>query len=567
MPQPACELIRSQGHPAPRSRPLGAALLATTLFALAAATLATASPHTHVSPDGLVSAPCTCRPATPAERDDPALAPDGFVQDEPREIFNRSTVPLPAVPDWVGTRVRAVGTLVFGDADHDGDEDLFVGTYYAQQFPPLVDYYNFIYLNVGGMLENEPSWISIDERHTTDADWGRINADAYPDLFVANGGQSLQPNQVFFGLDGLLPTSSAWLSSDNCWAIGCALADFDQDGDVDVATANQGNSVDPYRPTYLFRNLGTGLETVPSWSSAQIGITNDVDWGDMNGDGRLDLAVSGWVNWQTGVFLNQGTTLDTGFGWTTGHPERTDKGIGWSRVNADAMPDLAVGGNGGPDWLFENEGTILGALPVWSSGESYHGCQDLAWADIDHDGDEDLATINFGNGHARIYLNTGGVLPTLADWQYDAASSGTALAFGDVNGDGLLDLAIGVANGPVELFLNTGGAAGIGTAGGAPPAAGLRISFGPHPIVTSSRLVLAADRPFALERVALVNAAGRRIPLARRVAGGSATRHEFAWPLAGTPELPAGVYFLTVDARDASGHVMSETSRLVVLDR
>jgi len=414
------------------------------------------------------------------------------------------------------------------------------------------------------MLESQPSWISIDQKHSTDAEWGFIDGDTYPDLFVANGGQSLQASEVFFGQNGLLPNAATWFSNDACWTIGCALEDFDRDGDVDVATANQGNSVDPYRPTHIFRNLGTGLEPVPSWSSAQVGITNDVDWGDMDGDHRLDLAVSGWVNWQSGIFRNLGSTLETGFAWTTGHPERTDKGIGWALVDGDTRPDLAVGGNGGPDWIFRNEGATLGAAPTWSSAEAYHGCQDLKWADIDNDGDQDLATMNFSTGHARIYLNTNGVLPAIADWQYDAAVSGTALAFGDVNGDGRLDLAIGTANGPVELFLNTGGSTAAGDAGAPAAAAGLRIAFAPHPIGPASRLLLDADRPFAIERLTLADAAGRRVALAPAITG-SARHHELAAPRGAAGRLATGVYFLTVSGRDETGRTMDTTARVVLL--
>jgi hypothetical protein len=234
------------------ARPLSARLLSALAPLLLLPLMAWLSPaaaelQRNVSPDGHTESVCECRPATEMERQNLALAPDGWVQAEPREAYDRGTVPLPLVPDWVGTRTRAVGALVWFDADADGDQDLFVGTYWANQWPPLEDYYNFMYLNTGGVLESDPSWISSDQKHTGSAQVGFINNDMYPDLFLANGGTSFQPSQVFYGQDGLLPTTAGWQNAGGTWATGCSLADFDLDGDLDVATSNQG--VQPWERT------------------------------------------------------------------------------------------------------------------------------------------------------------------------------------------------------------------------------------------------------------------------------------------------------------------------------
>ncbi len=523
-----------------------------------------------VSPDGHETAIVDCRPATPAEARDSRISPDGWVQGTPRESYNRGEVPLPLVPDWVGTRIRATGCLVWGDADNDGDQDLFVGTYWANQWPPLADYYNFMYLNTGGQLENDPSWISADQKHTSGAVWARINNDAYPDLFIANGGSSLQPSQVFFGCNGLLPTTAGWQNNGGTWTTGCALSDFDRDGDIDVATSNEGISPNPYRPTYLYRNLGNGLETTPSWQSNQVGITSDIAWGDMDGDGSPDLAVSGWSSWQTGVFHNLGATLDPNFTWTSGHPERTDKGVAWARVDQDTLPDLVVGGNGAPDWLFHNEGALLGSEPVWASGEPYTGCQDLAWVDIDRDGDQDLAMIHFSTGHVRIYLNDNGVLPATADWQYDAASSGTAIAFGDVNGDGWMDLAIGVANGPIELFINEQSPAGIEETSADLPAPGaVRLRVGPSPFTDRLSLVIEGASPLTLDRLDVVDATGRCVAALAGSDPAPRRTHRRLWQPAasGADALPAGIYFIEARGRDDAGRPWTAGARAVWLGR
>ncbi|UCE65914.1 MAG: T9SS type A sorting domain-containing protein [Candidatus Zixiibacteriota bacterium] len=362
-------------------------------------------------------------------------------------------VPLPIEPDYVCSLRMQVGGLDFGDFDNDGDPDLAVGCYHSQSYPPYEDWRNFLLINNNGQLETTPTWFSFDMRSTTDVRWADFNGDDYLDLFAANGDFSFDYSVIYFGSSGGLATNPGWTSNTGAWTLYGAPFDFDHDGDIDLATANQGVSPDPYRPIYLYHNTGNGLPDQPTWQSADQMITNNLDWGDMDGDGWEDLAASKWANFQSGVYANNNGNITGSPVWQDGST-RSEKGIGWADVDDDSYPELAIGASA-PTWLFDNVDGVLGTTPIWQSSNSFHGCQDLAWGDIDGDGDPDLATVHFSNGHLRIYLNVDGTLESTPSWQHDGYR-GTALAFADINGDGHLDLAMGESGEPsVKIFLNT----------------------------------------------------------------------------------------------------------------
>ena len=71
--------------------------------------------------------------------------------------------------------------------------------------------------------------------------------------------------------------------------------------------------------------------------------------------------------------------------------------IAWGDMNSDGNLDLAVGGAGAPIELYRNGGVDaqgkLQMVLVWSSVQAY-STNSLAWGDIDNDGDLDLAVGN-----------------------------------------------------------------------------------------------------------------------------------------------------------------------------
>jgi hypothetical protein len=352
---------------------------------------------------------------------------------------------LSTTADWVSDEEDVTSSVAWGDVDGDGDLDLAVGNgYYNANTAITTNQPNRLYLNNHGTLSSTADWSSTESEATSSIAWGDVDGDGDLDLAVGNQNQ---PNRLYVNDNGTL--TSVWQSNIpnssgyDYWTYSVAWADYDGDGDLDLATG-------AHTQERLYRNDNGTLTTQPAWSSTEADGTYSIAWGDVDGDGDLDFVTGGVPR----LYRNEGATLTTTPAYSTNESDFTTS-VAWGDVDGDGDLDLAVGNRGKPDRLYRNDNGKLTANAVWSSSETA-ATESVAWGDVDGDGDLDLAVGNAGQPN-RLYRNDNGTLTTGAVWSSDESDGTTSVAWGDYDSDGDLDLAVGNAGQPNRLYRNDNG--------------------------------------------------------------------------------------------------------------
>jgi hypothetical protein len=407
--------------------------------------------------------------------------------------------PLGSEADFDGLRVP-----VLGDVDGDGDLDLAVGRSTPPDPVAGMNYYE----NTGS--ETNPVFVlqtgsanlfaGVTAPFVTGPALGNLDGDSDLDLIVGdtngafsyfrNLGSPTNPNFVLQSgasnpLDGVVVGGGGEARP--------TLGDLDADGDLDLLSGRSDGIFRYYKNTGTVLNPTFALNTgsADPFDSFDVGGRSSPSLADTDGDGDLDL-VSGASSGVFTYFENVGGPTVPTFVERTGSPADPLDGVDLETFTAPTLGDLD--GDGDLDlvtaarvevfngqffqdaprfFTFENSivaPSIRATEPPLAAANPFFGI-DIgiysapAFADFDNDGDLDM-TIGQKASPLRYFENTssgptgvfaelsGGASPFFGlDVSFDANP-----AFGDLDGDGDLDLVVGESYGTFRYFRNEGAA-------------------------------------------------------------------------------------------------------------
>lgn len=328
-----------------------------------------------------------------------------------------------------------------------------------------------------------------------------FNNDGHLDVATANsGGVSVLPGDGAGGFGAAIGAVEGYYP--DYFMASLAVADFNNDGNLDLATSDYGHTYENGQFSFGWWGVGVLLgngdgtfEQVPQQFLQSYGVPLSVVVGDFNNDGNSDLQIfeeydsfgyfyrwlgdgqggfttrgtgtlsQGWYGQAAGDLNGDGnldvvgngiTLLGTGNGSTVfeGEPHFYGHGLGNVGVaigefTSDGIPDLVTTGegvgihSGRGDGHFEEPNTY---------GNNWH--TGIAVADFNGDGQLDAVTSDpYSETVSEFFGNGDGGLAYAG--AYSAGSLPTAVAVGDFNGDGRPDVA--TANGgsnTVSVLLN-----------------------------------------------------------------------------------------------------------------
>ncbi|MBX2956962.1 MAG: VCBS repeat-containing protein [Cyclobacteriaceae bacterium] len=288
---------------------------------------------------------------------------------------------------------------------------------------------------------------------------GDLDGDGKADLVVSN--QSIGVVSVFRNTSssGTISYAAKVDFTTGVTPLSVAIGDLDGDGKADLAVANfTSNTVSVLRNTSTTPGMISYTAKVDFTAGAS---PYSVAIGDLDGDGKADLAVANRLSNTVSVFRNTGSSGTISYAakvdFTTGSLPNS---VAISDLDGDGKADLAVANTGSSVSVFRNlgsPGTINYAAKVDFTANSQANW--VATGDLDGDNKSDLAIgYEFGTAVSVFRnLSSPGNINYAAKVDFTTGDRPYSVAIGDLDGDGKPDLAVSNENSfSVSVLRNTG---------------------------------------------------------------------------------------------------------------
>lgn len=348
-----------------------------------------------------------------------------------------------------------------GDINNDGLTDLVMAPSEPKQNKYHISWFEH-------PINPREEWIEHIIEDSLQSDYhfvgcGDFDLDGNIDIATAEMHHGIDPDEVLIYINN--GKGSSW-NKNLLWGNGshsCHIFDCDNDGDLDIFGSNyRGTEVD----LWVNQTIRPAPISLDEWSYIPLDSIRDqramgLTVGDLNGDGKEDIASGKWI------YLNPGGDMAGNWRRKT-LPINVDLLLNVN-VDDDNLPDLiAMDGTGQLYWfeMNDNEGEDWYYRVIGNAGKGNHtlSSQGYKLAQIEAGGKPEIVILGGEQPHGAIYYFKIPDNPTMDEWPRITVSllvypDGIGIA--DLDGDGDMDIcATSETKNQVAWYENPGGSEG-----------------------------------------------------------------------------------------------------------